>query len=82
MGEMPKAKIDRLAGKIYLVQNSFSPKKHLKVTFSKQEKSALAHFAAGRHENFTKGKWKLVKNGHFLLFGLQLEKEERYCDGA
>ena len=44
MGEMLKAKIDRLAGKIYLVPNSFSPKKHLKVTFSRPKKSALAHF--------------------------------------
>ena len=26
-------------------------------------------------------KWKLVKKGFFLLFGLQLENEARYCDG-
>ena len=26
--------------------------------------------------------WNFVKNGNFLLFGLQLENEERYCDGS
>ena len=31
---------------------------------------------------FTKAKWKFVKNRNFLLFGLQLENEERYWDGS
>ena len=39
--------------------------------------------AAGRPMDFfTKAICKFVKNGNFLVFGLQLENEERYRDGS
>ena len=38
--------------------------------------------AAGRQIFFIKRKWKFVKNGNSLLFGLQLKNEERYRDGS
>ena len=65
---------------VYLIQ------KHLKTAFSTRKKIGITSLWEDWDDKHwrtseTKGKWKFVKNGNILLFGLQLENEERYCDG-
>ena len=83
--QMKQVSVQRASHWKFYLQSIFSPviKLHPILTFGiwlEGFGSTHCRVVAGKKKSVRQ--WNFVKNGNFLVFGLQLENEERYRDGS